>query len=102
MGQWVRIGSVREMPTERHAKAFDAAGNRVCVACIHGHLAALQDECPHHGAQLSEGAIENGRIVCAWHGWSFDPKTGQELRNPLGHARVYPLRVEGEDVLCEV
>jgi len=102
MGQWVRIGAVSEMPREGRAKAFEATGNAVCVACIHGQLAALQDECPHHGAQLSEGAIENGRIVCAWHGWSFDPRTGEELRNPLGKARVFPLRVEGEDVLCEV
>jgi nitrite reductase/ring-hydroxylating ferredoxin subunit len=40
--------------------------------------------------------------VCAWHGWSFDPKTGTELRNPLGATTVYPLRVDGDDVLCEV
>jgi nitrite reductase (NADH) small subunit len=102
MAQWVKIGAVSEMPAEGRAKAFEAAGNAICVACIRGELAALQDECPHHGAQLSEGSIENGRIVCSWHGWSFDPKTGKELRNPLGSARVYPLRVEGEEVLCEV
>lgn len=102
MSQWVRIGSVGEMPAEGRAKAFDAQGTPVCVACIHGRLAALYDECPHRGALLSEGTIENGRLVCSWHGWSFDTTTGEELRNPLGAAKVFPLRIDGDDVLCEI
>ena len=102
MTQWVRIGAVPEMPAEGSAKAFEAAGIPICVARVHGQLAALHNECPHHGALLSEGTIEHGRVVCAWHGWSFDPRTGAELRNPLGSATVYPLRVDGNDVLCEV
>jgi nitrite reductase (NADH) small subunit len=102
MGQWVKIGAVSEMPAEGTAKAFEAPGTTICVARVHGHLAALNDVCPHQGAPLSEGAIEDGRLVCSWHGWSFDPGTGAELCNPLGGARVYPLRVDGDDVLCEV
>ncbi|HEY3987988.1 MAG TPA: Rieske (2Fe-2S) protein [Acidobacteriaceae bacterium] len=102
MGQWVRIGALSEMPVEGRAKAFEALGTTICVARIHGQLAALNNECPHHGAPLCDGTIEKGRVVCAWHGWSFDPKTGAELRNPLGSAIVYPLRVDGNDVLCEV
>lgn len=102
MGQWVRLGEVSAMPAEGMAKAFDVRGTPICVARIQGEFAALNNECPHHGALLSEGTIENGRVVCGWHGWSFDPKTGAELRNPLGGATVYPLRVDGDDVLCEV
>jgi nitrite reductase (NADH) small subunit len=60
------------------------------------------DECPHRWAPLSEGAVEDNRVVCPWHGWSFDPKTGAELTNPQGGTTVYPVRVEGNDVLCEV
>lgn len=102
MSQWVRIGKLSEMPTEGTAKAFELPGTTICMARVNGQLAALNDVCPHQGAPLSEGAIEDGRLVCSWHGWSFDPETGAELRNPLGSATVYPLRVDGEDVLCEV
>ena len=73
MSQWVRIGALAEMPAEGRAKAFDARGTAVCVACIRGRLAAMYDECPHRGALLSEGTVEDGRLVCSWHGWSFDP-----------------------------
>jgi nitrite reductase (NADH) small subunit len=102
MTHWVRIGGVSEMPAEGMVKACEAPGTTICVARVHGQLAALNDVCPHQGAPLSEGTIEDGRIVCSWHGWSFDPKTGAELRNPLGATTVYPLRLDGDDVLCEV
>lgn len=102
MTQWVRIGSVSEMPAEGMAKECSALGKSICVARIGGQLAALDNECPHRGAPLSDGAIEDGRVVCGWHGWSFDPKSGEELCNPLGAIAVYPLRVDGDDVLCEV
>lgn len=67
----------------RHAerlKECNALDRSICVARMDGQLAALNNECPHYGAPLSDGAIEDGRVVCAWHGWSFDPKTGAELR----------------------
>jgi nitrite reductase (NADH) small subunit len=102
MSQWVRIGAASEMPAEGMAKAFELPDTTICVARIRGQFAALNDVCPHQGAPLSEGAIEDGRIVCSWHGWSFDPKTGAELCNPLASATVYPVRVDGDDVLCEV
>jgi nitrite reductase (NADH) small subunit len=102
MAQWVRIGTSSEMPAEGSAKGFELPGASICVARLQGRLAALNDVCPHQGALLSEGTIEDGRVVCSWHGWSFDPETGAELCNPLGGTQVYPLRVDGDDVLCEV
>jgi phenylpropionate dioxygenase-like ring-hydroxylating dioxygenase large terminal subunit len=33
---------------------------------------ALEDVCPHKGAAFSVGTIENGRIVCPYHGYEFD------------------------------
>ncbi len=102
MAEWVKIGAVSEMPAEGKAKEFAGLGLSICVARSNGRLTALQNECPHHGAPLSEGTIERGRVICPWHGWSFDLKTGAELRNPLGGATVYPLRVDGDDVLCQV
>lgn len=90
------------MPREGQVREFLAKGMPVCVACVDGELAALDNVCPHRGAPLSEGGIEDGRVVCPWHGWSFDPKTGAELTNPRGGTTVYPVRVDGTDVLCEV
>ena len=33
---------------------------------------AVKDRCLHRSAQLSIGKVENGNIVCPYHGWAFD------------------------------
>ena len=33
---------------------------------------AVWDHCPHRGARLSAGEVEDGQIACPYHGWRFD------------------------------
>jgi phenylpropionate dioxygenase-like ring-hydroxylating dioxygenase large terminal subunit len=46
-----------------------------------GQVFALEDRCPHRGAPLSSGSIEDDVLVCPYHGWSF----GSD-----GHCRAMP------------
>lgn len=52
----------------------------------HGKVAALEDFCPHRGAALSIGRVEEGQLVCGYHGlvMGCDGKTismpGQRVR----------------------
>jgi phenylpropionate dioxygenase-like ring-hydroxylating dioxygenase large terminal subunit len=40
-------------------------------------VVALKDKCPHKAAALSQGRVtSSGKIQCAYHGWSFDGKSG--------------------------
>ena len=34
-------------------------------------VSAFRDRCPHRNYPLSEGRVENGRLVCPYHGWQF-------------------------------
>ena len=46
-----------------------------------GQLGMLDRDCPHRGADLAFGRLENGGIRCAFHGWLFD-RQGQCLETP--------------------
>jgi phenylpropionate dioxygenase-like ring-hydroxylating dioxygenase large terminal subunit len=46
-----------------------------------GTPAALKDRCCHRTAKLSKGFVENGNIVCGYHGWTYDC-TGTCVRIP--------------------
>jgi nitrite reductase (NADH) small subunit len=46
--------------------------------------------------------IENGKVVCPWHAWAWDPKTGEAAHNPNAKLRVYPLKVENGEALIEI
>lgn len=46
-----------------------------------GAVHAWPDRCPHRGARLSLGRVENGRLECPYHGWQFDG-SGQCMHVP--------------------
>lgn len=35
-------------------------------------VVAFKDLCIHRGAELSGGKVENGEIVCPYHGWRYN------------------------------
>ena len=37
-----------------------------------GAAQAFVDRCPHRGARLSMGRVENGHLECPYHGWQFE------------------------------
>lgn len=44
-------------------------------------IEAYEDRCPHRGAPLSAGRVEEGKIVCPYHGWTFG-EGGECLKVP--------------------
>ncbi|HZT06222.1 MAG TPA: Rieske 2Fe-2S domain-containing protein, partial [Chloroflexota bacterium] len=46
-----------------------------------GHPGLLSLHCPHRGADLSYGRLEDGGIRCIYHGWLFDV-SGRCLEQP--------------------
>lgn len=79
-----------------------AEGVAICLARIDGTLAAVDNVCPHRQGPLSEGWIEGNAVVCPWHSWAFDLRTGVAESPERASVDVFPVRVEGEDVLVEL
>ena len=44
----------------------------VAFADSQGAISILDAYCPHMGADLSQGTIENDRLVCPFHHWKYD------------------------------
>ncbi|HVQ31807.1 MAG TPA: Rieske 2Fe-2S domain-containing protein, partial [Vicinamibacteria bacterium] len=42
-----------------------------------GQAFALRDTCPHRGIPLSYGRFDGREVECAYHGWRFEPRSGQ-------------------------
>ena len=64
-----------------------------------GDFYALTDTCTHEDASLSDGEISGDEIECPLHGGAFEIRTGLPAGFPVVvPARIYPVRVVGEDV----
>jgi nitrite reductase (NADH) small subunit len=102
MAETIKIASKSELPAPDEAKEFAAGDRVICVANVGGTLSAMDNVCVHRGGPLGQGIVADGKIVCPWHGWQYDPKSGAASHNPSAKVKVYPLKIEGDDVLIEV
>ena len=73
----VRLDSLKDGP-----KPFRLMGEDIVLFLdADGVPAALADRCCHRTAKLSKGWIDEGNIVCGYHGWTYD-RTGHLVRIP--------------------
>jgi phenylpropionate dioxygenase-like ring-hydroxylating dioxygenase large terminal subunit len=42
-----------------------------------GAAFAMRDSCPHRGIPLSYGQFDGAEVECCYHGWRFEPASGQ-------------------------
>jgi nitrite reductase/ring-hydroxylating ferredoxin subunit len=53
------------------------AGRPVVVTRCEGEWLAFDGLCPHSLGPLDEGQLFAGRVVCPWHGYGFDVRSGR-------------------------
>ena len=74
---WYKVLDNRDTLPEGRVQTVIAGHQDICLTHFKGKFSALDNKCPHQGGPLGEGSIENGLLRCPWHGWDFDPCTGQ-------------------------
>ena len=58
-----------------------------------GCFYACSPLCPHEDGPLAEGWLEGESVVCPWHGFDFDLRTGRCFINDQLTVPVYLVRV---------
>ncbi|HLQ50349.1 MAG TPA: Rieske (2Fe-2S) protein [Terriglobales bacterium] len=102
MPNLVKIAAKSELPSPGEAREFTCSDKMICVANIDGTLTAMDNVCLHRGGPLGQGVVDGGKVICPWHGWEYDAKTGEASHNPAAKVAVYPIKVEGENVMVEI
>lgn len=77
----------------------------ICIARLGDEIYALADRCSHQNWLLSDGEVEafGCTIECTKHGSTFSLKDGSPQCLPATQAvEVYPVRVEGDEVVVTV
>jgi nitrite reductase (NADH) large subunit len=102
---WVRVGSVDDFPSDGgRAVKHGAAQIAVFRFESKGEWYACQNTCPHkREAVLSRGILgdQQGvpKVACPLHKKTFSLDSGQCLSGEPYRVEVFPVRVEGDDVL---
>lgn len=100
----VRVCSVSDVEPGS-ARRIDVDGHRICVVHIGDDWYVIGDECSHANYPLSEGDVweEECEIECPKHGSTFSLVTGEPQTLPATQPiPVYPVRVDGDDVVVSL
>src|SRR5690242_19476551 len=99
--EFVKIANRADLPAEGEAKEFTLGDKVVCIANVDDRYSAMDNVCVHRGGPLGQGVVLDGKVVCPWHGWMYDPETGVPDVNPKMKVAVYPIKIEGDDVFVQ-
>ncbi len=102
MSDYVKLTTESELPPVNEAREFTIGNKVICVANVDGTITAMDNVCLHRGGPLAQGVVDRGKLICPWHGWEWNPVTGEAAHNPSTKIAVYPLKIESGDVLIKL
>lgn len=87
MAGWTNAGSTPLGEGER--RDIGAA----TVVRVEGRLVAFASRCPHMGHPLDDARIVGHFVVCGWHRYEFDLRSGQCVQWDCADLPTFPVRV---------
>jgi nitrite reductase (NADH) small subunit/3-phenylpropionate/trans-cinnamate dioxygenase ferredoxin subunit len=97
MAEFRTVARVGDIP-DGQGRAFVVHDCIVAVFHLGGQYHAINDLCPHQGASLAEGHVEDHTVSCPWHGWRFRVTDGTWCDNPRIKTDSYRVRVVDDQI----
>ena len=102
MSNFTTVARTEEIPIGGR-KRIEIKGQRISIFNIASEYYAIYDICPHKGtAPLIRGKLDGLGIRCPNHGYRFDLKTGECNVDPIFNTKVFPIKVEGDEILLNL
>ncbi len=79
---------------EGRAHPVNIDGKKIVLFRSKIKVYALRDSCPHQGAPLSDGYVEDGCAVCFYHDWKFRLEDGAFTHNEQIKIPTYSVKEE--------
>lgn len=98
---FVTVAKVGSIPPGQGA-TFTVGDRLVAVFHVDGQYFAIDDLCPHMGASLGAGHVEDGIVTCPWHAWRFRVCDGTWCDNPRIKTDTFEVRVVGDEIQVRI
>jgi len=81
---------------------LEVDGQHILLVNVENRIYAYADICPHQMSRLSEGTLAGKILRCGRHHWEFDVCSGSGVNPQNACLRMFPIRVDGEDILVDM
>lgn len=97
--KWIKVFSHQEILTsDNFLKSVRVSGKKLCMVKVEGSFYAVQNKCPHAGADLSQGWCSEGKLVCPFHRHKFNLETGRGDPGQGDYLNTYPVELREDGV----
>jgi 3-phenylpropionate/trans-cinnamate dioxygenase ferredoxin component len=93
MSEYVAVAQPEEL-TPGEGRVVEVNGNEVALFNLNGTFYAIDNVCVHQGGPLGEGVLEGEHVVCPWHRWKYNVKSGVCEANPSVKVKTYSVKLE--------
>jgi len=102
-GFWYRALPSRAVRRNRLVSAMLLETPLVIGRDAQGRAFAMRDACPHRAMPLSCGWFDGALLECSYHGWKFDPHSGQcrEIPSLTADSKLKVDRIYAGHFPCE-
>ena len=97
---FVKVGSLSSLPPGSVMEAV-VGEDSFAICNSGGELHALWGICPHAGGPIGQGTMQDNIVVCPWHEWAYDCRTGENDFDPSVKLDRFAIKVEGDDILLD-
>jgi nitrite reductase/ring-hydroxylating ferredoxin subunit len=101
MAEFIKVASVSEL-APGSAKAIELKGKTIALFNVKGTIYATDNTCLHQGGPLGDGELMGELIICPWHQWEYNVRTGEMVGDSSVKLATYPVQVEGDDIKVAV
>jgi nitrite reductase (NADH) small subunit len=101
MSRRIRVAEALDVPSGE-GRVVDAEGKSLALFNVDGAFYALDNACSHRGGPLGEGDLDGTMVVCPWHAWRWDVKTGANANNPAVKMACFPVSLDGGSLYVEL
>lgn len=95
---WIKIGDPLDIPLNRAVTVTPSKGERIAIFRHAKGISAIDAVCSHQNGPLGEGCVLDGLITCPWHGFQFDPETGEAPAPFDDKVRTHEVKLENGEI----
>jgi 3-phenylpropionate/trans-cinnamate dioxygenase ferredoxin subunit len=90
--RWIPVGNANELK-ENTAYKYAEEGEVVLICKTEGNVYAVKNCCGNTALPLDGAAIEQGYLICPWHGCAYRLSDGIMETNPMNKLKKYPVNI---------
>jgi len=101
MAKLVKVADASDLKPGQ-GELVEVDGQPIALFNVNGAFYALGAVCPHEGGPLQDGDLEGDTVICPWHGYDYNLRTGECSVDPELRVATFVVKTEGNGVFIEV